>query len=350
MRRLCSLLPLLVLAGCPTIAGTEAGGPCNDNHICVDPLSCDVEQNICLSPDQSVWASLPTTVSSSLNAVWGISDTEFFAVGAAGTILHYVDPDTQWREDTDAEGKLKSPGSTTMHAVWGRGKELWIGGEGALLYYNGNGWTAQQVLNASSQPATEFSITGLAGQSTGPVWAVGSVDSGAQVFKNATGTGSWTVEAKPPFEPSGIAVVGQTIVVVGPSTKQVWMYTGKWAGLTTGTTDTVSLSAAWGSAPDNIWAVGSTLLHYNGSVWSTNTANKQLPGIAAISGRSSGEFYLVSGDSYSSTGNAFTCTAGGACLPLTIDSTTSHQLNGVWCSDSTVVVVGDNGITFRRTR
>jgi hypothetical protein len=338
MRRLAGLLSLLC-CGCVTVPGTQEGGPCNSQGVCVEPLACDVVQNICLGAGQSKWEKIKTTISSSLYAVWGITDDDYIAVGSSGKVLRYHSGDTQWQEDSAAQALTKS---NSLSAIWARGSEVWVGGSGVALHWNGT-WQSQQVTD-NSQPATSFSIHSIWGTSS-VLWAVGTTASSTpQVFRQNIGSNAWaTVPGlKPDFTPDAIIAFDSLKVAVGDG-KNVLMDYGGGSWTKVALDNTYSLNAMWGLAADNIWAAGSTLLHYDGNSW---TSFKLLPQATSMWGTAAGDFYLVGGSTW---GGIYHCSTGGACSELTVGST-SDEFRAVWCNESgvKVMLVGDNGITYRR--
>jgi len=70
----------------------------------------------------------------SLNAVWGSSDTDVFAVGDSGTIMHY---------DGAAWTAMDSGVSETLHGVYGDGPNnvYAVGDNAVLMHYDGSDWT-----------------------------------------------------------------------------------------------------------------------------------------------------------------------------------------------------------------
>ena len=69
----------------------------------------------------------------SVFGVWGSSGTNVFAVGYAGTVLHYTG--TSW-------SPMTSGTSESLYRVWG---SLWsdvfaVGATGAIVHYDGTSW------------------------------------------------------------------------------------------------------------------------------------------------------------------------------------------------------------------
>jgi len=350
MRRLCvlSLLGPAVLGGC-SVPGTEAGGPCNQHDVCVAGLTCDVVQHTCVSSEKIRWESVPTTVSVTLRAVWGISEDDLVAVGDQGTVIRYRTGDLQWHRDTDAMAKAKGK---SLYAVWGRGNELWAAGSSVVLHFDGTSWS-DELVHEGTTNLTSFTFRAVAGSAT-ETWAVGdgsaSSSSAPQVFKRASDRWLTVPDANlSDFSGRDLAVVDGSVVLVGSYAKQTPVFNGStWTSTAIDTTQSqVSLKAVWGLKATDLWAAGSALFHTDGGPWQAIAGKDQPSSIDDIWGTANGDFYMVSETSYAS--DAYHCTATGSCFPVSVDETV-HGFLGVWCSDtgSTVVVVGDDGLAFRR--
>jgi hypothetical protein len=149
------------------------------------------------------WDSEPSSTTAHLTAIWGAGASgPVFAVGDAGTIL--INNGVGWTAQTSGT-------TQPLYAVWGTsGSDVFaVGGAGTILHYNGT-WTAQ------SSGSTE-SLRGLWGSSSSSVFAVGD----ATTILRYDGS-SWSAETVDPFtnpsmnltgvwgiSPSNIIAVGQ---------------------------------------------------------------------------------------------------------------------------------------------
>jgi hypothetical protein len=81
----------------------------------------------------SKWSIQTTGVE--INAVWGNSGSDVFAVGAYGDILHYNG--TAWSTMTSGSGAW-------LYGVWGSsGSDVFaVRDNGTILHYNGKAWSA----------------------------------------------------------------------------------------------------------------------------------------------------------------------------------------------------------------
>jgi len=74
---------------------------------------------------------------SGLSGVWAASDTDVWAVGGAGTILHYAGTPPRWDVVADV------PTNENLNAVWGTTPaDVWaVGNAGVALHYDGRSWS-----------------------------------------------------------------------------------------------------------------------------------------------------------------------------------------------------------------
>jgi len=257
-----------------------------------------------------------------LNAVWGSSATDVYAVGGNGTIVHSKG-DGVW---------------TTQPSQFAIGSFLGVWGSGATQVYAvtdagyicssvGTGtWscsTVAQDLTAVCGPAAEsyyyvVSQLGVITRVTGPMSQVSEEDTGGafgffgiwgssatdvyaaaddgQIF-HSTGTGTWT------SEPGGQMGAGGT--VWGSSAADVYaaggtvLYHssggGTWTIAPTPTSVTVTLSGVWGSAASDVYVVGDrgTVLHTTGAGAYTTEVTASSSNLFAVWGSGAGDVYAV---------------------------------------------------------
>jgi uncharacterized repeat protein (TIGR01451 family) len=178
--------------------------------------------------------------------VWGSSGSDIFAVGDAGTILHY-------------DGLGWSPMSGTgaeLRAVWGSsGSDVFaVGSAGFILHYDGSGWS-----DMSSH--TGWTLYGVWGSSGSDVFAVG--ESGTIVHYDGV---TWS--------PMSSGFGGRLWGVWGSSGNDVFAvgdagtilhYDGTaWTAMSSGAP--TDLHGVWGSSASDVFAVGrwGTILHTGG--------------------------------------------------------------------------------------
>ena len=232
----------------------------------------------------SSWSSMISGTSATLYAVWATSNTDAFAVGQGGTILHY--DGTSW-------SSMTSGTTSDLRAVWASASED-AGGNandvfamdvsGTILHYDGTSWNSTD----SGGP----SLYGVWGNSSTDVFAVGS--DGTILHYDGT---SWS------SMDSGIANMlrgvwgssGSDVFTVGVS-GTILHYgdsdNGTWTEMSSGTTSL--LHSVWGSSDSDVFAVGGwgTVLHYDGTSWSSMTSGTTNP-LIGVWGSSQGDVFAV---------------------------------------------------------
>ena len=121
----------------------------------------------CANYSSSNWSkeTLPSGLTSHLNAIWANSNTDIWAVGNDGAIVHY--DGTSWT-------KMTTGSSTYFHGVWASGpKDVWAVGnplfnpDEAIFHYDGTSW------KKAVAPKPGLVLNGVWGSSATDVWAVG---------------------------------------------------------------------------------------------------------------------------------------------------------------------------------
>jgi hypothetical protein len=171
-----------------------------------EQIDCDFYRTI-LRYDGTDWrAMIDETTPGRLNDVWGASESDVFAVGSGGTVLHY--DGLVWAE-------MASGTTEDLYAVWGTSVDnaVAVGAGGVILRFNGQAWF-------SMGSGTTKTIHDVWGSSVNDVFAVGEAG---------------------------------TILHFDGST---------WKLMPSPTENT--LYAVWGAAPDDVFAVGEygTICHY----------------------------------------------------------------------------------------
>jgi hypothetical protein len=273
----------------------------------------------------SAWSNSPSGTTSQLNAAWSVSGTEAWAVGEAGTILRWNG--SGWTG-------VSSGTPSGLHGIWGSSAtDAWaVGDSGTVLHWNGSGW-------APAASNTTGLLYGVWGSGPNDVWAVGY-----DPVALAAGIIHWdgTSWGALPF------VSANTLTSVwGSSATDVWAVGAggaifhwdgaSWSASPSGTT--LDLMSAWGTGSADVWAVGetvlgetATILHWNGAAWSS------VP--SGVGVRLQGAWSTASND-------AWAVGVGGATLHWNgtdwsgLSGATIEELNSVWgSSPSDVWAVG----------
>ena len=193
----------------------------------------------------------PLPHGNALLGVWGSSATDVWAVGDAGTIVHW-----------DGSGYSIVQKGYGLRSVWGiAANDVWaVGYSGTILHWDGSAWS---------------SVPGGGTIWLQRVWGVAAND-------------AWAVG------------YGGTILHWDGSA---------WSSVASGTTS--NLYGVWGSGAADVWAVGAsgTILHWDGSAWSSVASGTTNPLFAVW-----GTGRVTSGPSATGpcTGTA---AAGRACRP-----------------------------------
>jgi hypothetical protein len=206
----------------------------------------------------TAWTPIPSGTAETLTAVFAAARDDVWISGTGGTMLHV----TASKVERIDVGTLQD-----ISGVWGSGpNDIWATtnspamqttGGGAFLHWDGATWT--------QTPAQQASFQGLWGSAADDIWVNANVDNtlGANVIVHFDGH-EWTQMAGPSareVEPFTVGFWG------GKQVGGIWMAAAGynfstlnfWDGHTWFTDYTkagVFLGAIWGSAADDVWAVG----------------------------------------------------------------------------------------------
>jgi len=314
----------------------------------------------------SAWSEMSSGTTDHLNDVWGNSGSDVFAVGDSGTVLHY---------NGSAWSAMSSGTTDYLYGVWGSsGSDVFaVGSSGAILHYNGSAWSAM------SSGTTEY-LKGVWGSSESDVFAVGY--SGTILHYEG---GAWSAMSSGTTDylygvwgssPSDVFAVGDsdTILHYNGSTwsamssgisqwiRGVWgnspsdvfavassgailHYNGSaWSAMYLGTTD--DFSGLWGSSASDIFIVGAGISHYDGSSWSKTFPLSDISTFSDVWGSSPSDIFAVGGkwDTDSNYAGSILHHDGTSWTSISTDYGTTDGLSGVWgSSPSDVFAVGYPG-------
>lgn len=111
------------------------------------------------------WKSIDSQSTVVLEAIWGSSPGDLWAVGDKGTIRHYTAGSARWTI-------VASPTTQPLHAIWGTSaNDIWaVGDGGTILHYDGKAWkTSTAAFPLGKKP----DLLGVWGSSANDVWIVG---------------------------------------------------------------------------------------------------------------------------------------------------------------------------------
>ncbi|MFT5430721.1 MAG: hypothetical protein ACI9OJ_001397 [Myxococcota bacterium] len=244
--------------------------------------------------DAGHWDGVNSGVTATINALWGFSDSDVWAVGPSGGLTHY----------NGGNWSIQAPpANVDLYGIWGSAPDdIWaVGADGTTARFNGSSWTADKIVGANAD------LRAVWGSDPNNVWAVGASWSGTWHFDGTQWTkttapggdmrdihgssatnvimvgryGSirhwdgtnWTT-AIAPGSPDlySVHVVSTTEAYAVGEAGVVLLWDGTvWTPMDTPTKK--NLRAVWANGPIDVYAVGdaSTLLHYDGNGWAEQT-------------------------------------------------------------------------------
>jgi len=244
--------------------------------------------------DGSVWSSMTSGTTHTLHGIWGSSGSDVFAVGNT-TILHYSGPTLiTWSSSsipyncTQIHVNPSVWACTSVNAIWGSSPTdvFAVGDWNSIDHFNGITWSDQGYYDPSPVDPEGWNWWyGIWGSSGNNVFAVGN---GMMTNVYHYDGSVWlSMTSGTTKQLNGIwGSSGSDVFVVG-NNGTILHYDGSvWAPMTSGTTQT--LYGIWGSSGSDVFAVdlNGTILHYDGSVWSSMTSGttQTLYGIWGSSG------------------------------------------------------------------
>jgi len=200
-------------------------------------------------------ASWDTSPSSQTHCfdVWGTSSSHVFVVGgdgpsgSSGGILRY--DGTTWHDEDSGV-------AVALNSVWGTSAtDVFAAGGVALLRRDSPTW---QDVNQGAVPGGKYALWGSAPDRM-------FVSNGAQVFRYDGSTWTLLGPTRPSWSVWGLWGVGDDVFAVG----SVILDHDATHWTAHRRIGSASLAAVWGTALDNIYAVGAegTLLHFTGVTW-----------------------------------------------------------------------------------
>jgi hypothetical protein len=270
------------------------------------------------------WVGQSSATENLLYGVWGSSGSDVFAVGEAGTVVHY---------DGESWTTQDSRTSDNLYAVWGSGPTdvFAVGGlEGTILHYDGEIWTQ------FAKDRTD-SLFGVWGTSHNDVFAVGYSGTilhydGTSWTPQASGTGQWL---------HGVWGTSGTDVFAVGTGGTILHYNGTtWTSQTSGTEG--PFQGVWGATGTNVFAVGDggAISHYNGSTWTSQPTGVAEPQLAV---------WGTSGSNVFAVGNGGTILRYNGTSWTQEVSGTFFALWSVWGTSATdIFAVGSRGTVLHR--
>lgn len=243
--------------------------------------------------DGSAWTAASVGTSQSLYAVWGTGPNDVWIASSPSVIFRKagaVDGAARW---SLAPAIVEAPGARgkVLRALWGTSpSDVWVGGDLFASASSSTRWGLWRSAAAGSGAAwtgtSPRAVSAIWGSGPNDVWIVGGAsgelgDAGAS---SAHTDGALTEEGLLAWTAVDTQSTGTLHAVWGSGPSDVWAVGDfgtirhggrgrpRWIAVASPTTKT--LRGLWGSAPDDVWAVGDegTLLHYDGVAWAASTA------------------------------------------------------------------------------
>ena len=229
--------------------------------------------------------------------------------------------------------KIVQPLASGWGPMWGTGpSDMWIG----TVHWDG------QTATDYTGNGLDYGPTALFGLSATDVWAIAQagriVHFDASLTWNEVVAGADASSVAPGGLASGIWRVGANALWIAGLYNQIYVYDG--GALVpipnTGVPPSDGLLGVWGSATNDLWAVGKngTILHGDGTGW-TRVASPTTNTLRAVSGSAADDVWVV--------GDAGTILHWNGVGWSAAASNTSADLLAVWSTAGYVVAVGANG-------
>jgi hypothetical protein len=254
------------------------------------------------------WTTTPSN--SSFAAPWDMhsfSPTDAWAAGPSGYLRHW-----------DGNTWTAVPGAYETYSVWGAAPDdVWIGGTNGYMYH----WDGGTMTTSMSMFSQGWFFGDIWGTGPGNVWAAGSrsVSFGVSALRLQHWDGGQWNEVDP---------LGGGLALHGSGASDIWMagrrgmlqhWNGSsWSAPRTLTTDTMMgiwaasdtaafavdsagralrwngsawtaaqtpatfLAAVSGTAADDVWGVGTAIVHFDGQSWSTLVDNSTVNASSAV--------------------------------------------------------------------
>ncbi|MGE0086683.1 MAG: WD40/YVTN/BNR-like repeat-containing protein [Desulfococcaceae bacterium] len=249
--------------------------------------------------DGSAWEFMDSGTEYGLWAIWGISGTDLFAAGKSGTILHY---------DGNAWQKTDSGSTSDLYDIWGysddsgQPSEIFaVGDKGTVLHRKDEKW---EVMDSGVSTRLE-GVWGFADEKGTDVFAAGYNG----VILRCDGR-EWEL-MESPVEKNirdiwGYAdESGVTVLAAGDRISEKKANFLRWDGMQWSRTDPgriESLRTVWGNSGTDIFVTGSSsgfIGHYDGKTWNAADSGREatvihMHGIPKSPGRTASVFAVDS--------------------------------------------------------
>ena len=265
------------------------------------------------------WQTMSCPVNQTLNAIWGRSRTDIYAVGNNGAILHY---------DGNAWRSQSSPVQTDLFAIWGNDTDIYIvGASGVILRREYQTWvpmttgTANDLLDIWGITDTDLIVVGKKGT----------------ILRNTSGL--WYEMASRTLATlNSVWGTAGPVYTCGSAGKLLQMTDNRWNPATSQTFNT--LNAIWGETDQFFYTVGASgvILKNQSGTWS-ETIYDSFVNLNAIWGFSDGKVFAG--------GYNGTLLFHDVVRPewTAMETNTQNTINDIWgTSSQDVYAVGEQGL------
>jgi hypothetical protein len=265
------------------------------------------------------WQTMSCPINQTLNAIWGRSRTDIFAVGNSGVILHF---------DGNAWRNQSSPVQTDLFAIWGNDTDIYIvGANGVILKREYQSWI--KMISG-----TENDLLDIWGITESDLVAVGKKGT---ILRNTSG--SWYEMASRTLATlNSVWGTAGPVYACGSGGKLLQMTDNRWNPVTTQTFNT--LNAIWGETDQFFYTVGASgiILKNQSGTWS-ETIYDSFVNLNTIWGFSDGKVFA---GGYNGT-LLFHDVVRPEWTPMNAD--TQNTINDLWgTSSQDVYAVGEQGL------
>jgi Bacterial Ig-like domain/FG-GAP-like repeat/Right handed beta helix region len=278
----------------------------------------------------SIWETMNSLTTETLQGVWGASASEVFAVGSAGEVIRYNGTGLDW-------APMILVSSENLNDVWGTsGSDVFAVGENGTIWHYDAVVLDEWMLQTSNTTEYLAAVTGTSGNNVVAVGAAGTI----QRYD-----GTWASEKDSLTQVNLYDVWGASdneVFAVGDS-ETILFYNGSIWNIMDFSISGGVLRGIYGNSGSNVYAVGDTgkIRHYDGA-WSDVTDINTQANLNGVWVSAGGEVFIVGGTPPLG-GNAVILHYTGSAWELQ-DSGTTNTLNAVWgTSESNVFAVGLNG-------
>ncbi len=236
--------------------------------------------SVSLKEKKVFWKELYNDATMKVNAVWGVTANDMYAVGSGGLIMHYDGKTWQYMQGVNHAFLM----STKFHGVCGTNtNNVYVISDYDVIYFDGimwrkSKWIWGQFFAIWGSSMTDMWVT----SSDGMLWSHGARN-------------DWDLVMLPKdMQANYYAIYGFSsgeIFVAGENGKMLKGHDYKFTRVETGTTE--NIRALWGTSPKDLYAAGDNglLMHYDGQAWQRLYLSNSY--FKSISGSSSGELFVV---------------------------------------------------------